>query len=651
MKKGAAALAALLLLAGLHSWLRYFPSLLITSCYTTVLAAVTLAALYALGRKISELLKLDFSGETPLETAVAISLGLAALAYALLILGTARLFYPACAALTLGVFLWSGKKYFEGLKPGMDFLRAQPLLALSCALLGAAALAALAPVHEYDSLVYHMAMPQTYIQKHAVVFIKDVYGHFPQNGEMLFTFALLLKSPELAQLFGVLALGLTGLWLYAAPGFSSRAKILAILLTVSHTALFLLSSTTYVEPLVALWTTAAVISFLKWQDEADPARAKPWIILCGIFCGAGLGTKYYSGITAIALALMGLYKSMGMGWFSQKKTRVLHMGLFCALWAALFAPWLVKNFLSIGNPVFPFLHWVFQPAGHGIGADEAGRYFGILSEYGNKGGFLKEFFSFPYLAISEPGRYGGGMDVLGSLGWELLFAGAPLMALAAWKKPQLRWAAFYVLAHWLAWMLTGKVLRFLLVIAPLASLLVAEGFYLLWETQGRAIRAVMASALILLTGARLILVCNVKQVFGASGVLCGTESTDEFLARRLAYYPCARAFNETAQCRSKVLVAGDQRYYYLKGEAVPTSVSRKNDFVLMANSSPDARELRRKMLEDGYTHIIYIPDELMRLGPYGTINFTRPGMLNWLGLLEDSSALYAGEKCRLYELK
>ena len=588
MSRAAAPLAALLLLlAGLHSCLRYFPSIFASALYTGLLAAAVLAALYAAGRKLSELLKLEFRGETALETAASLSLGLAALSYAMLFLGTARLFYPACAALLLGVFLWSGRKYFEGLKPCAAFLREQPLLLFSCALLAAAALAALAPVHEYDSLVYHMAMPQTYVQKHALVFVHDVYGHFPQNGEMLFTFALLLKSPELAQLFGVLALALTSLWLYAAPGFSPRAKILGIFFTVSHTALLLLSSTTYVEPLVALWTTGAVVSFLKWQEEQDPARARPWIILCGIFCGTGLGTKYYSGITAVIILMMGLYKSMGMGWFSQKKTRVLHMGLFCALWTALFAPWLVKNFLSIGNPIFPFMHWLFQPAGHGIGADEAGRYFGILSEYGNKGGFLKEFFSFPYLAFSEPGRYGGGMDVLGSLGWELLFAGVPLMALAAWKKPQLRWAAFYVLAHWLAWMLTGKVLRFLLVIAPLASLLTAEGFYLLWEAHGRAIRTTLASALILLTGARLLLVCNVKQVFGAAGVLCGTESADEFLSRRLAYYPCAKAFNGAAGPVAKVLVAGDQRSYYLDSEAMPTSVSRKNDFVLMANSARD----------------------------------------------------------------
>ncbi|HOX22389.1 MAG TPA: hypothetical protein PLL10_02915, partial [Elusimicrobiales bacterium] len=392
------------------------------------------------------------------------------------------------------------------------------------------------------------------------------------------------------------------------------------------------------------WTTAAVLSFLRWKDEPDPALARPWIILCGIFCGVGLGTKYYSGITAVSLLMLGLYKSMGMGWFSQKRTRILHMALFCFVWAALFAPWLIKNFLSIG------LHWVFNPAGHGIGADEAGRYFGILSEYGNKGDFLKEFFSFPYLVVSDPGRYGGGMDVLGSLGWELLFAGTPLMAFAAHKNPASRWAAAYVLLHWLAWMLTGKVLRFLLVTAPIASLLTAEGIWLLWQAHGRTLRAALAAALIMFTGARLLLFWNVKQVFGAGGVLCGTETADEFLSRRLAYYPCATAFNAVAGPDSKVLIAGEQRSFYINGAAVSTSVSRKNDFVLMANSSPSPSELRTKLMRDGYTHILFVPDELERLGHYGTVNFTRPGMLNWRAVLGQSPVVYAGGKCYLHDI-
>lgn len=651
MKIAGWASAALLLLAGAHALLKYSPSGLFSYAWTTLLFTAVLAALYGTGKRLASLFSLQFDQEPALETTVAFSLGLAALTCSMLALGAAQLLYPAAAALLLGAFLWYGREHISGLRLDFGKLREQPLIIASCVLLGVAAVSALAPVHEYDSLVYHMALPQNYIQRHGLVFLPEVYAHFPQNAELLFTFSLLLQSPELAQLFGVLSLGLACLWLYSAPGFSPRAKTLAVFLTVSHTALLLLASTTYVECEVALWTTAALLSFLRWKDTEDPARAKPWIVLCAIFCGMGLGTKYYSGITPVILCFMGLYKSMGMGWFSQKKTRVLHMALFCAIWAALFAPWALKNLLSIGNPVFPFLHWVFSPAAHNFGVDEASRYFGILSEYGNKGGFLREFFSFPYLAFANPGRYGGGMDVLGSLGWELLFAGLPLILLSAWKNPDRRWAAFYLLAHWLVWMATGRVLRFMTVLAPLASLLLADGFRLLWEQNGRALKTALASALVLLSGARLFLYCNVKYVFGAGGVLCGTETAGEFLSRRLDYYPCADALNRAAGPDARVLIAGEQRSYYFKAQAVPTSINRKNDFPLLSNAASGPEELGRKLKEQGYTHVLFVPGEFRRLSPYDTMNFTRPGMLNWLALLKGSPVVYDSGKCYLHELR
>ncbi|HOX23265.1 MAG TPA: hypothetical protein PLL10_07360, partial [Elusimicrobiales bacterium] len=101
-------IAIALLLGALHSCLRYFPSLLLVSAHTTLLLLVILAALYACGRRLSDFLALNFRGDPALESAAALSLGLAALSYAMLLLGVARLFYPACAALLLGIFLWSG---------------------------------------------------------------------------------------------------------------------------------------------------------------------------------------------------------------------------------------------------------------------------------------------------------------------------------------------------------------------------------------------------------------------------------------------------------------------------------------------------------------------------------------------------------------
>ena len=90
--------------------------------------------------------------------------------------------------------------------------RLAAVLTLLC--LGLCAMEVFSPEIFYDSLVYHLALPQEYLRVgrlHAPDGI--IYSHFPQNGEMLFTLALQLGSDLLAQMFVWLASALTVAWL------------------------------------------------------------------------------------------------------------------------------------------------------------------------------------------------------------------------------------------------------------------------------------------------------------------------------------------------------------------------------------------------------------------------------------------------------
>ena len=76
----------------------------------------------------------------------------------------------------------------------------------------------------------------------------------------------------------------------------------------------------------------------------------------------------------------------------------------------------------------------FDPAwftgGAGVNAEHAKGYFGVLAEYGHAGRFLVRLVSLPFLLLSSPLSYGGGMDVLGDLGWDVLLWLLPVGALA-----------------------------------------------------------------------------------------------------------------------------------------------------------------------------------------------------------------------------
>src|SRR5262249_43234419 len=144
--------------------------------------------------------------------------------------------------------------------------------------------------------------------------------------------------------------------------------------------------------LVMLWITAAALSFERWRQLAPEGGApRGWLLLSAAFTGLALGTKYYAGIGAVALGLRLLWALAA----DRRRERAADLALFTAVVTALFAPWLVKNWLAVRNPVFPFLWRWFQNTGTGWNAELAEGYFRVLVEYGHTNGWLVSLISMP----------------------------------------------------------------------------------------------------------------------------------------------------------------------------------------------------------------------------------------------------------------
>ena len=361
------------------------------------------------------------------------------------------------------------RKMAASLEDAKKILAADPLVA---AVIGSVLALILwvswTPPHQYDSLVYHLALPQAYLRTGSLAPVEHlIFSHFPQNGEMLFALGLALGSDILAQLFMWLSSLLCLWWVFDARRFvpTAAARLGAVLLA-THTAFLLLATTTYVEPLVALWTTASVLSFFRYHYGESSGKARGWLVISAIFCGLALGTKYYAGITAALLGSALLLRVLRAS-ESSRAARASDLGLFVCLVTLLFTPWLIKNAVVVGNPVFPFFYQFFPMTGTGWAAESARGYFGVLTEYGHPHGHLYSLLRLPFLLLTNSPRFGGGMDVLGNLGWELTFWALPLGVWACRDTPARRGLLFFCGAYMTAWFCTGVVLRFLTVIAPL----------------------------------------------------------------------------------------------------------------------------------------------------------------------------------------
>lgn len=509
------------------------------------------------------------------------------------------------------------------------------------------------PPHQYDSLVYHLPLAKEYVRQHGLARVEPlIYMHFPQNGEMLFTLALLMRSDILAQMFMWLSMTLSIWWVFEMGKREAplSAVMLSCVLLATHTSVMLLAGTTYVEPLVMLWTTAAVFSFLRWRQlRVVDREQRSWLALSAIFTGLALGTKYYAGITA---ALLGSY----LGWrvVREKEDRAsaaLDAGLFFVVVTTLFLPWMVKNVVMAGNPLFPFFNYLFPAAERGWNAEYASGYFKAITEYRVGSAYFSELLQLPVMLLTNSLRYGRGMDVLGGLGWELLFWSMPLAVWAAWRNKFLRTLLVFCACYLACWFSTGVVLRFLCALAPLLCLLAGSGLYALWQQLGRWGRAALGGAILTLTGTHVLLFFFIQLgVFNAAGILVGLEDRDGYLGERLEYYACARAAERDLPKEAKLLIVGEQRGYYAEQAHLATTVYGPNLFVTLANAAKDPAAYAASLRERGFSALIVVPRELERLGPnVGT--FTEAGLKNWNGLEpKHVKTVYRGRACTLYAL-
>lgn len=664
----ATAYAAALLCFAVVQAVSYFLPVLAPALEASALLFVVLLLCTGTGRLAVRRLGLTELSESE-KTLIGCTLGLGLLSQGIFLLGALGLLGMWTVIGLLGLLWIVGftelKDVIVSLAANRNLLRERPFWAASIlALLGLTYFASWIPPHQYDALVYHLPLAAEYARTGKIAPVDGLlFSHFPQNGEMLFTAALLLKSDILAQLFPWLAAVLSVLWVFEVG--KREMPLTAVLgacgLLASHAAVMLLSSVAYVETIVMLWITASVLSFCRWRETSGEGRSNlGWLMLSAVFAGLGLGTKYYAGICPAALSAVLCWR-----WIASRGSRrdyggpaapaeaARDLAVFAAASGVVAAPWLLKNLYYVGNPVFPFLYQYLPHRGIAWGEENARRYFEFLTEYGHKPGhFLSDLLKFPFQAASGSLRFGGGMDVLGDLGWGAIFALFPAGVWAATKNRTLRLILAYCAIHVGVWFCTGVVLRFLTVISPLLCLLAAAGTFKVWELLDSQGRTVLAAALSVFTAVNLALFLYVHTVFGSWTVLLGAEAKEEFLARRLDYYACARWSKERLGNNDKLLVVGEQRGYYVTQAHAITTPMAPNPFVEWANEAKSSAELARLMKErGGFTHLLIVPRESKRLNEYGIFTFTERGAKNWKELDPGwIKAVFATPGCAVYSL-
>ncbi|MHB9155285.1 MAG: hypothetical protein ACYC5N_06270, partial [Endomicrobiales bacterium] len=359
-----------------------------------------------------------------------------------------------------------------------------------------------------------------------------------------------------------------------------------------------------------------------------------WLYWAGAFAGFACGVKYTAVLpAAIVLALV---------LFEKRDGRPLRNALvFLAFSSAAFAPWLLKNYLFLHNPVAPWGTGWFSRSS--VSPAVAAQYFQHIASHGTAVKSLADLVSLPWDLTAFGFRFGGGFDIPGPL--FLLFIPALFFGLKIDKISKV--LLLVAVLFGAGWMASGKVLRFIVPVLPLLCIFAARGFT--WLAGQRWLKYVAYPVLIAGLAHNLLLFhWTMTPVDPYRPVLCG-ESRDSYLARKVSYYPALRNAVNLLPSGSRVLFWGETRTYYCTADRVAPSVFDAHPLVRRANSSASHQEFASALKEDGITHVLVNPGEVQRLDMESRLSAA--GKDRWAQFLRSNAReTYRDRYCQVYEI-
>ncbi|MBI5191212.1 MAG: glycosyltransferase family 39 protein [Nitrospirae bacterium] len=393
-------------------------------------------------------------------------LGLAVISYAVFLLGLAGLLYPATGYVLLAACLAAGWKglYSLAQRLGALPLEIRPTAAGTLALAAAAFVLyggfreALMPPTGFDVLMYHLGVPNLYIEAHRIFPTPDINGSsYPFGAEMLYLLAMLVDGEVAANLVNYSFAAGGGLVAYAfARRFTSLPShpMLAAAMFLTLPIVGWLLPQAYIEFAQGFYICLAVYALIASVSE----KGDRWLYVSAVLVGFAMCIKYTSNLMFFVVVLGVLYRKYYIERAGAKAAAVFTLK-FSVLAVLVVMPWYVKNLAYYGNPFYPML-----AASSGGTGDLA-----VYYEEGMKVGPL-HFLTVAWRVTMEPrGFYVGEANSLGP--YFLMFIPGLLLVRGMGREVKLLMA--YCLAYVAVWFLTGQNIRYLVPAGPFLAVLAA----------------------------------------------------------------------------------------------------------------------------------------------------------------------------------
>ncbi|MHC4884612.1 MAG: hypothetical protein ACYTGH_05955 [Planctomycetota bacterium] len=326
-----------------------------------------------------------------------VGLGLGSLSLLTLLIGRAGMLkQPVCislllvlVAVNLRVLIAEGRA-LAGWRRGRAWsLGRGDLVLVGCLCLGLllSLPAAFLPPLDYDVTEYHAQLPREYVRDGVIDYRpNNAFSAMPQNMEMLTTLAMgvqggregwpAAKLIHWALLPLILAAAMAGAYRMAGR----RAALLTGLLLLAMPIVSFRAATLYVELGLCFYGLLALS--LLHPHEPSVAGSPRSVLVIGLLLGFAAGTKYPALLfMATPIGLLLLLPGREGGW----GVGVRRVGWLVLGWAIAFGPWLLRNWIEIGNPLAPIWNEWFGVEGWSAVLEERFRLAHRPSDFTGKG--------------------------------------------------------------------------------------------------------------------------------------------------------------------------------------------------------------------------------------------------------------------------
>lgn len=463
----------------------------------------------------------------------------------------------------------------------------------------AALVCSLAPPTQFDSLVYHLALPHKYLMDGTMsTSVPNMFFSFPQAMEMLFQTALALDADITANLISWACYALTGLGIgtLGRRYFSAPTGTVAAAVWLWTPAFMFLATGTYVDTGLALFVLAAAYACLLWRGSGHVF----WLTACAAFSAGAFGVKYTAAAPAVILA--GLVAAACPTWRSRARITMI----FLAVFLAGILPWLIKNTWFLHNPIAPWGTSLFTSSI--ITAERASSYFAHIAGHGNLHG-IRDILSLPWKLTAYGFQFGGSFDMIGPV----FLVCVPFLFFKRGIDTIIRQLLIISALYAAVWFATGKVLRFLVPIMPFLCVFAAVGIRNIYQYSRRlgiAFFCIVCLALV----HNLMLFHWTMAVIDPYATVLGNETRAQYLSSKVNGFAAIDTCVNRLPAGSKTLFFGDTRAYFCTGPSIVPTVFDEQPLVTDANISAGPDELFDRLRGRGVTHIYVNSYEVRRLG-------------------------------------